>query len=63
MILGLRGERLKIIGVKNNWGRLHNKQLYDLYSSPNIIHVIKSGRMRWAGHVACMGERKGAYRI
>ena len=48
--------------VKNNWGRLHNEQLYDVYS-PNIIRVNKSGRMRWAGHVACMGERKGAYRI
>jgi hypothetical protein len=36
--------------------RLHNEELNDLYSSPNIIRVIKSRRMRWAGHVACMGE-------
>jgi hypothetical protein len=43
--------------------RLHNKELYALYSSPNIIWVIKSRRLRWAGHVACMGERRGAYRL
>jgi hypothetical protein len=42
--------------------RLHNKELYALYSSPNIIRVIKSRRLRWAGHVARMGERKGANR-
>jgi hypothetical protein len=42
--------------------RLHNKELYALYSSPNIIRVIKSRRLRWAGHVARMGERRGAYR-
>jgi hypothetical protein len=36
---------------------LHNDELRDLYSSPNIVRVIKSRRMRWAGHVACMGER------
>jgi len=35
----------------------------DLYSSPNILRVIKSRRMRWAGHVACMGEWRGAYRM
>jgi hypothetical protein len=43
--------------------RLHNEELNDLYSSPNIIRVIKSRRMWWAGHVARMGEGKGAYRI
>jgi hypothetical protein len=43
--------------------RLHNEELNDLYSSPNIIRVIKSRRMTWAGHVACMGEKRGAYRI
>jgi hypothetical protein len=42
--------------------RLHNKELYALYFSPNIIWVIKSRRLRWAGHVARMGERRGAYR-
>jgi hypothetical protein len=36
---------------------------YDLYSSPNIVWVIKSRRMRWVGHVACMGDRTGAYRV
>jgi hypothetical protein len=43
--------------------RLHNEELNDLYSSANIIRVIKSRRMRWAGHVARMGEGRGAYRI
>jgi hypothetical protein len=38
------------------WRRLYNKELYALYSSPNIIWVIRSRRLRWAGHVACMGE-------
>jgi hypothetical protein len=42
--------------------RLHNKELYALYSSPNIIRVIKSRRLRWAGHVARMGKRRDAYR-
>jgi hypothetical protein len=45
------------------WRRLHNEELNDLYSSPNIIRVIKSRRIRWAGHVARMGEKRGAYRI
>jgi hypothetical protein len=40
----------------------HNKELYVLYFSPNIIRVTKSRRLRWAGHVARMGERRGAYR-
>jgi hypothetical protein len=48
--------------VTGEWRRLHNKELYALYSSPNIIQVIKSKRLRWARHVACMGERRGAYR-
>jgi hypothetical protein len=48
--------------VTGEWKRLHNKELYALYSSPNIIRVIKSRRLRWAGHVAHMGERRGAYR-
>jgi hypothetical protein len=48
--------------VTGEWRRLHNKELYALYSSPNIIRVIKLRRLRWAGHVARMGERRGAYR-
>jgi hypothetical protein len=47
--------------VKGEWRRLHNRELYALYS-PNIIRVIKSRRLRWARHVARMGERRGAYR-
>jgi hypothetical protein len=48
--------------VTGEWRRLHNKELYALYYSPNIIRVITSRRLRWAGHVARMGERRGAYR-
>jgi hypothetical protein len=51
-----------ILMVTGEWRRLHNKELYALYSSPNIIPVIKSRRLRWAGHVARMGESRGAYR-
>jgi hypothetical protein len=46
--------------VTGEWRRLHNKELYDLYSSPYTIRVIKSRKLRWAGHVAHMG-RRGAY--
>ena len=49
--------------VKGEWRRLHNEELNDLYFSPNIVRVIKSGRTRWAGHVARVGEERGAYRF
>jgi len=49
--------------VKGEWRRLHNEELNDLYSSPNIVRVIKLRRMRWAGHVARMGEERGVYRV
>jgi len=49
--------------VTGDWRRMHNEELNDLYSSPNIVRVIKSRRIRWAGHVARMGEERGVYRI
>ena len=49
--------------VTGEWRRLHNEELNDLYSSPNTVRVIKSRRMRWAGHVARMGEERGVYRV
>ena len=49
--------------VTRKWRNLHNEELTDMYSSPNIIRRTKSRRIRWAGHVACMRERKGAWRV
>jgi hypothetical protein len=49
--------------VTGEWRKLHNEELRDLYSSPSIIRIIKSRRMRWAGHVARMGEKRNAYRL
>jgi hypothetical protein len=46
-----------------SWRQLHNDELHSLYSSPNIVRVIKSRRMRWVGHVARMGEGKDVYRV
>jgi hypothetical protein len=58
----------KIFGPKRDtvtvqWRRLHNEELYDPYSFPNINQVIKSRRMRWTGYVVCMGNRRGVYRV
>jgi hypothetical protein len=69
------GHRLRVFGhralkrifgpkrkeVTGEWRKLHNEELTDFYSSPNIIRVIKSRRMRWARHIARMGERRGVY--
>ena len=49
--------------VTGEWRRLHNEELNDLYTSLNIVRVIKSRRMRWAGHVARMGEEREVYRV
>jgi hypothetical protein len=54
---------LKTDEVTGEWRKLHNEELRDLYSSPGIIRIIKSRRMRWAGHVARMGEKRNAYRL
>ena len=45
------------------WRRLHNEELHSLYHSPNIVRVIKSRRLRWAGYVARMGEGRSAFKI
>jgi hypothetical protein len=59
-----RNHCLKIaIYYGHNNKKLHNEELNDLYSSPNVFRVFKSRRMRWTGHVARMGERRGAYRV
>ena len=49
--------------VTGEWRKSHNEELNDLYCSPNIVQVIKSRRMRWVGHVVCMGEGRGMYRV
>jgi hypothetical protein len=49
--------------VTGEWRKLHNEELRDLYLSPSIIRIIKSRRMRWAGHVARNGEKRNAYRL
>jgi hypothetical protein len=58
----------KIFGPKRDavtggWRKLHNEELHNLYSSPSIIRIIESRRMRWAGHVARMGEKSNVYRL
>jgi hypothetical protein len=49
--------------VADGWGRRHNEELHNLYASPNFIRVIKSRRMRWAGHVVRMEEMRKAYTV
>jgi hypothetical protein len=49
--------------VTGEWRKLHNEELNDLYPLPNIVRVVKSRRMRWAGHVARMGEDRGVHRV
>jgi hypothetical protein len=49
--------------VTGEWRKLHNGELHNLYSSPDIIRQIKSRRRRWAGHAACMGEGRNMYRV
>ena len=48
---------------QGEWRKLHNEETNDLYSLPNIVRVVKSRRMRWAGHVARMGEDRGVHRV
>ena len=61
MVLRIFGPRRD--EVTGEWRRFHNEELNDSYSSPNIVRVIKSRRMRWAGHVARMGEERAVYRV
>jgi hypothetical protein len=58
----------RVLGPKRSevtmeWRRLHNEELKNLYSSPNIIWVVKLRRMRWTRHEACMGERRSVYKV
>jgi hypothetical protein len=57
-IFGPKGDE-----VTGEWTKLHNEELHDLYSSPSIIRIVKARRMRWAGHVGRMGEKRNAYRL
>jgi hypothetical protein len=50
-------------GVMGGWRKLHNEELHNLYSSPSKIRIIKSRRMRWAGHVTRIGEKRNVYRL
>jgi hypothetical protein len=64
----LNGVKVRAFGPKRNevteeWRKLHNEELNDLYSLPNTVLVVKSRRMRWVGHVARMGEDRGVYRV
>jgi hypothetical protein len=57
-IFGSKGD-----GVTGGWRKLHNEELHNLYCSQSIIRIIKSRRMRWAGHVGRMGEKRNVYRL
>ena len=73
MVVDIEGKhRLRVLrrifgpkrdGVTGEWRKLHNEELNDLYFSPNIVRGIKSRRMKWAGHVARMGEGRGMYKV
>jgi hypothetical protein len=68
MSLGLGRIPWRVFGPKRDevtegWRKLHNEELRDLYSSPGIIRIIKSRRMRWAGHVARMWGKRNVYRL
>jgi hypothetical protein len=52
-----------IVSIAIEWRKLHNEELNDLYSSPNIVWVMKSRRMRWAGHVACIEEGRDVHKV
>jgi hypothetical protein len=49
--------------VVGGWRILHNEELHNSYTSPNVVRLMKSRRMRWTGHIACMGEMRNAYKI
>ena len=49
--------------MTGEWRKVHNEELNDLYCLPNVVRVVKSRRMRWAGHVAHMGEDRGVHRV
>jgi hypothetical protein len=59
----MRSQYLIKVVTKFMWRKLHNDELHSLYSSTNIVRVIELRRMRWAGHVARMGEGRGVYRV
>ena len=62
-MLGIQTRPPRWDEVTGEWKKLHNEELNDVYSSPNIVRVIKSRKMRWEGHVARMGKRSGVYRV
>jgi hypothetical protein len=57
-IFGPKGD-----GVTGGWRKLYNEELHNLYSSPSIIRILKSRRMRWAGHISRIGEKRNVYRL